>query len=185
VTLDATADGHQLRTDRLLLRPWRDDDLEPYAALNADPRVREFFPGLLSREKSDAMVARSRAHFAARGFGEWAVEVTGGAPFIGAVGLVVVEFEAPFAPAVEIGWRLAAQHWGQGYATEAARAALAFGFERLALGEIVAMTTVANRRSRRVMEKLGMQRAPADDFLHPLVPAGHLIQPHVLYRLKR
>jgi RimJ/RimL family protein N-acetyltransferase len=175
----------EIRTARLRLRCWRDEDFEPSAAMNADPRVMEFFPSVISREESRIHFARARARMAERGYGLWPVEVIGGAPFIGMVGLSNPEFLAPFLPAVEIGWRLAVEHWGHGYATEAARAALAFGFERLALPEIVAFTTVANGRSRRVMEKLGMRRSPGDDFLHPLLPDGHALRPHVLYRIRR
>lgn len=175
----------EIRTARLRLRPWRDEDFEPSAAMLADPRVMEFYPSVISREESRGHFARARARMAERGYGFWPVEVIGGAPFIGMVGLSDPDFRAHFLPAVEIGWRLVAEHWGHGYATEAARAALAFGFERLALPEIVAFTTVANTRSRRVMDKLGMRRAPGDDFLHPLLPEGHPLRPHVLYRLAR
>ena len=175
----------EIRTPRLRIRSWRDDDFEPYAAMNADPRVMEFFPGVVSRDESRVRFERGRARMAERGYGAWPVEVVGGEPFIGMVALADPDFEAPFMPAVEIGWRLAAEHWGQGYATEAARATLAFGFERLALPEIVSFTTVANVRSRRVMEKIGMRHSPGDDFLHPSIPEGHPLQPHVLYRLRR
>ena len=178
-------DRFEIRTPRLLIRSWRDEDFEPSAAMNADPRVMEFFPSVLSREESRVRFARARARIAERGYGFWPVEVVGGAPFIGMVGLGDPDFEAHFQPAVEIGWRLAAAHWGYGYATEAARAALAYGFERLALPEIVSFTTVANVRSRRVMEKLGMVRSPDEDFQHPLIAEGHPLRPHVLYRLSR
>ena len=175
----------EIRTPRLRVRPWRDDDFESYAAMNADPRVMEFFPSVLSREESQARFALGHARMAEHGYGLWPVEVIGGAPFIGIVGLTNPDFSAPFLPAVEVGWRLAAEHWGRGYATEAARAVLAYGFEHMALSEIVSFTTVANVRSRRVMDKLGMRRSPADDFLHPKIPDGHPQQPHVLYRLPR
>ena len=175
----------EIRTPRLRVRSWRDDDFEAYAAMMADPRVMEFYPSVLSREESRARFALGQARMAEHGYGFWAVEVIGGAPFIGLVGLANPDFSAPFLPAVEVGWRLAAPHWGQGYATEAARAVLAYGFERLALSEIVAFTTVANVRSRRVMDKLGMRRLPDEDFLHPQIPDGHPLQPHVLYRLPR
>ena len=140
-----------LTTDRLLLRRWRDDDREPFAALNADPVVMEFFPSTLTRAASDALVDRIEQHFDEHGFGLWAVEVTAGAPFIGFVGLSVVPFDAHFTPAVEVGWRLAREHWGRGYATEGARAALAFAFGDIGLAEVVSFTAVANRRSRAVM----------------------------------
>jgi RimJ/RimL family protein N-acetyltransferase len=172
-------------TFRLLLRPWRDEDLPAFAAMNADPRVMEFFPRPLDRAESDARAARIRDHFARHGFGLWAVEVPGVADFIGFVGLSVPDFEMPFMPCVEVGWRLAHEHWGQGYATEAARAALDFGFRRLALDEIVSFTVPANRRSRGVMERIGMTRTPADDFDHPALPEGHPLRRHVLYRAIR
>jgi RimJ/RimL family protein N-acetyltransferase len=170
-------------TSRLLLRPWRDDDLEPYAALNADPRVREFFPSLQTYEESADSMRYIRNHFEDRGFGLWAVEVVGGAGFVGFIGLSVPAFDAPFMPCVELGYRLAFEHWGKGYATEGARAAVASGFMTFGLEEIVAMTTVSNRRSRRVMERLGMSRNPADDFDHPNIAEGHPLRRHVLYRL--
>ena len=178
-------EAFEIRTARLRIRSWRDEDIEPHAAMNADPRVMEFFPSVMSWEESTAGLARARERIAERGFSFWPIEVVGGASFIGMAGLSVPSFEAPFMPAVEIGWRLVADHWGQGYATEAARGVLAFGFRRLVLPEIVAFTTVANVRSRRVMEKLGMRHAPEDDFLHPAIPEGHPLQSHVLYRLAR
>lgn len=174
-----------LRTDRLLLRRWRDEDLAPFAALNADPVVMEHFPALLTRAESDDMVARIEATFEAEGYGLWAVEVTATGRFAGFIGLWPATFDAPFTPAVEVGWRLAHEHWGHGYAPEGARAALDEGFRHLGLEEVVSMTTVANDRSRRVMEKLGMTRDPVDDFEHPKVPVGHPVRPHVLYRLTR
>jgi RimJ/RimL family protein N-acetyltransferase len=178
-------EAFEIRTARLRIRSWRDEDIEPHAAMNADPRVMEFFPSVMSPEESAAALARARARIAERGFSFWPVEVVGGASFIGMAGLSIPSFPAPFMPAVEIGWRLIADHWGKGYATEAARAVLAHGFDRLGLPEIVAFTTVANARSRRVMEKLGMRHAPEDDFLHPAIPEGHPQRPHVLYRLAR
>jgi len=174
-----------IATPRLRLRAWRDEDLPAFAALNADPRVMEHFPAALDRAESDRMAARIREHLAARGFGLWAVEVPGEAAFIGFVGLAVPRFEAHFCPCVEIGWRLAAAHWGRGYATEAASAALDHGFGQLGLAEIVAFTVPANLRSRRVMDRLGMRHAPADDFEHPALPEHHPLRPHVLYRLSR
>jgi RimJ/RimL family protein N-acetyltransferase len=174
-----------LTTPRLWLRAWREDDLAPFAALNADLRVMEFMPRPLDRAESDALAARIRDHFARHGFGLWAVEAPGVAGFLGFVGLSVPSFHAPFMPCVEIGWRLGHEHWGRGYATEAAGAALAFGFGDLALDEIVSFTVPANQRSRRVMERLGMSRSAADDFEHPGIPEGHSLRPHVLYRLRR
>lgn len=175
----------ELRTERLRLRRWSDADLEPFAALNADPVVMEHFPAPLTRAESDELVARIESTFDDEEVGLWAVEVTATGRFTGFTGLWPATFEAPFTPAVEVGWRLAREHWGQGYAPEAARASIADGFERLGLDEIVSMTAVGNDRSRRVMEKLGMTRDPADDFEHPKVPVGHHLRRHVLYRLTR
>jgi RimJ/RimL family protein N-acetyltransferase len=174
-----------IQTLRLRLRLWRDEDLPAFAALNADPKVMEFLSRPLDRGASDALAARIRDHFARRDFGLWAVEVPGVADFIGFVGLSVPAFEAPLTPCVEVGWRLAHEHWGQGYATEAAGAALAFGFRHLGLEEIVSFTVPANRRSRGVMERIGMTRTPADDFDHPALPEGHPLRRHVLYRAIR
>jgi len=175
----------ELQTERLRLRRWRTSDLEPFAALNADPRVMEHFPSTLSREESDAYAARIIAQGDALGFGLWAAEIPGVTPFAGFVGLSVPGFEAHFTPCVEIGWRLAAEYWGRGYATEAARAALAFGFDAVGLDEIVSITTPGNQRSRRVMERIGLTRDAEDDFDHPLLPAGHPLRRHVLYRRRR
>jgi RimJ/RimL family protein N-acetyltransferase len=174
-----------LTTSRLLLRPWRDDDLEPFAALNADPRVMEYFPATLDRTESDANAARIRTYFAQHGYGLWGVEELGGAPFIGYVGLSTPRFEAPFMPAIEIGWRLGFAHWGKGYAREAAYAALDFGFGTLNLNQIVSFTTTANQRSRRVMEAIGMNWSAREDFDHPMLPEAHPLRRHVLYRITR
>ena len=174
-----------VRTRRLLLRAWRPADLAPFAALNADPEVMRHFPAPLSPEESDRLAERIGAALDGQGWGLWAVEVTGGAPFIGFVGLSRPGFEAHFTPAVEVGWRLAREHWGRGYATEAARAALEVGFGRVGLEQVVSFTTVANRRSRQVMERLGMRRDPTEDFEHPSLPPGHPMCRHVLYRLSR
>jgi len=174
-----------LRTDRLLLRQWRADDREPFAALNADPETMRYFPAPPSRVESDALAERAHRQIEAEGWGLWAVEVAGGASFIGFVGLARPGFEEHFTPAVEVGWRLAREHWGRGYATEAGRAAVAFGFEELGLDEIVSFTSRLNEPSWRVMVRLGMSHDPADDFDHPRVPAGSPLRPHVLYRLSR
>ncbi len=174
----------RLVTDRLLLRRWRAEDRRPFAALNADPLVTEFLPGPLTQAESDALIDRSEESFERNGFGLWAVEVARVEPLIGFIGLDRVSFPSPFTPAVEIGWRLAADHSRKGYATEGGRATLDFAFGRLGLDEIVALTAVANQRSRRVMERLGMNHRPDDDFDHPLLPSGHPLQRHVLYRLR-
>jgi len=174
----------ELRTSRLVLRRWRDSDRAPYAALNADPVVMEHLPALLSREESDAHVGVIEASFEQEGVGLWAVEVPGVADFIGFVGLMVPAFDAHFTPAVEVGWRLARPQWGQGFATEAARAAMTDGFTRVGAEEIVSFTTPRNERSWRVMERLGMHRDPADDFDHPKLAEGHPLRRHVLYRVR-
>ncbi len=173
-----------IRTERLILRDWGDADLPAFARLNADPRVAEFLPSVLTRKESDAMAARIRSGIGENGFGLWAVEVPEVTPFVGFVGLQAAQFEAHFTPCIEVGWRLAVEHWNRGYATEAARAAVAFGFDELGFDEIVALTVPQNRASRRVMEKLGMVHRPEDDFDHPRVPTGHPLSRHVLYRLK-
>jgi ribosomal-protein-alanine N-acetyltransferase len=173
-----------LRTPRLLLRDWRDDDLDAFAALATDRLVmRHLRP--LDRAGSDALAVGIRRHCAEHGFGMWAVELPGRAPFIGFVGLIHVPPEMPCAPAIEIGWRLASAHWGHGYATEAATAARDAGFEQFGFGEIVAYTRPANVRSERVMQRLGMTHDPADDFDHPRIPVGDRLSRHVLYRLRR
>lgn len=164
-----------------MLRRWRPSDLVPFAALNADPEVMEHLHGLMTREESDAFVDRIEAHWRERGFGLWAVEVLDEAELIGYVGLA----EHPFMPTPEIGWRLARKFWGRGLATEAARAALADGFERVGLTEVVSFTIPANVRSTRVMERLGMTHDPKDDFDHPRFPPGHRLSRHVLYRIDR
>lgn len=168
-----------------MLRPWRDEDVAPFAEMNGDPRVMEHFPAPLSPAQSDALLQRIRAQFTEHGFGLWALEVAGGPPFIGFAGLSRPSFDAPFTPCVEIGWRLSYPHWGRGYATEAAQAALGFGFEEIGLPEIVSFTARQNVRSVRVMQKLGMHHDPGDDFDHPLLPEGHPLRRHVLYRIDR
>jgi RimJ/RimL family protein N-acetyltransferase len=174
----------ELRTERLLLRRWRASDLEPFAAMNADAAVMEHFPAPLSAEQSDALVKRIERCFEERGYGLWAVEVLDEGVFAGFVGLEpVVDELLPFAPAVELGWRLAQPFWGRGIASETASAAVEFAFEQLALTDLVSYTAAINVRSRRVMERLGMRRDPAEDFVHPGLPARHQLAPHVLYRL--
>ncbi len=172
-----------LHTDRLLIRRWRESDLAPWAAMNADPEVRQHLGEPLSRERSDESVARFEADFDRRGYGWWAVEVRETGEFIGFAGLDEVDEEVPFT-GVEIGWRLARSAWGHGYATEAARAVLAFGFDTLRLPEILAVTTASNLRSQAVMTRLGMTRDPADDFDDPSAPEGPL-RPNVVFRLAR
>ena len=172
-------------TDRLHLRRWRFFDRAPFAALNADPEVMEHFPATLTEAESDAVVDRIRAQFDEHGFGLWALEIRGRGEFIGFTGLAVQTFDAPFNPSVEVGWRLTRSAWGNGYALEAARAAVADGFERLGLDEIVSMTATTNLRSQSVMQRLAMTCDAADDFEHPKVPEGSPLRRHVLHRLTR
>jgi RimJ/RimL family protein N-acetyltransferase len=169
-------------TKRLVLRQWRSLDRTPFAELNADPRVMEFFPSPLTREQSDAMADRCEALISERGWGFWAVELRTSGSFIGFVGLHIPAAQLPFSPCTEVGWRLAFDYWGYGFATEAAQAALRVGFEVLGLEEIVSFTTVANLKSRAVMERLGMKESGI--FEHPSVPAGSSLREHCLYRLR-
>lgn len=173
----------EFETSRLRLRQWREVDRYVFAALNADPRVMEFFPAPLSRAASDALMDRCQSLIAQRGYGLWAVELIETRELIGFVGLHVPAPDLPFSPCVEIGWRIAFQYWNKGFATEAADSVLRVGFECLGLHEIVSFTTVNNRRSRAVMERLGMQLT--DTFNHPHVPATNPLRPHCLYRLGR
>ena len=175
----------QLTTPRLTLLPWRDSDRLPFQAINADPRVMEFYPSTLTPQESDALIDRINLHFELHGHGPYAAEITETGAFIGYIGLYTPTFEAPFMPAVEIAWRLAADHWGRGLATEGARAVLHHAFRSLNLAHLVSFTVPANQRSRRVMEKLGMFHDPADDFDHPRMTPGHALQRHVLYRINR
>lgn len=170
-----------MRTERLLLRGWREEDRDAWAAMSADPAVMEFFPATLDRAAADAAFDRYSAALEERGWGLWAVERAG--VFLGFTGLNPVGFAADFAPATEIGWRLRRDAWGHGYASEAARAAMAYAFDDLGLTELVSLTAAINTRSRAVMERLGMIRDPTDDFDHPNVAEGSPLRRHVLYRL--
>jgi RimJ/RimL family protein N-acetyltransferase len=172
-------------TERLLLREWRDSDLEDFAAINADPAVMEFFPEPYTGERTRRFVERIRERWTELGYGLWAAERKDTGRFIGYVGLWPATFPAHFTPAVEVGWRLAADQWGHGYGTEGARAALTYGFDTLGLEEIVSFTSALNVRSVRVMERLGMRHDVAGDFEHPNVPQGHPTRAHVLYRIRR
>ena len=175
----------ELTTDRLLMRQWRESDREPFAALNADPAVMEHFPSPQTREQSDALIDRNSSAIDERGWGLWALEVRETGRFIGFTGLSVPSFEAHFMPAVEIGWRLAKEAWGNGYASEAARAALAHGFGPGGLDEIVSFTATPNVPSQRVMQRIGMVHDEPGDFDHPRIADGHRLQRHVLYRIDR
>lgn len=175
--------GLELRTERLVLRAWRESDLEPWAAMNRDPEIREHLGELLGRAESDAAVARMREEFAVRGYGWWAVESRETGEFLGRAGLDLVGEGLPYG-GIDVGWRLKRAAWGHGYATEAGRACLEFGFGVLGLAEIVASTTVRNVRSQAVMRRLGMTRDPADDFEDPGAPEGPL-RACVLHRMRR
>ena len=175
----------ELITQRLRLRSWRAADREPFAAMNADPVVMEFFPNRLTRKQSDDLVDRFEARLSEIGYCPWAAEEQESGAFIGFVGLNPVPHTLPCAPGVEVGWRLDRTFWGRGYATEAAAEAMRFGFEECELPEIVSFTAAVNRRSRRVMERLGMARDIDRGFDHPMIPAGDELRPHVLYRLSK
>jgi RimJ/RimL family protein N-acetyltransferase len=171
-----------LRTLRLLLREWREADCEPFAAISADPDVMAMLPKLPDRAASDAWIAETRAHWVEHGFGVWALEIPNKAELIGGVGFHIAPFPASFPPIV-IAWRLARPYWGLGYAFEAARAVIDDSFGRLGFNEIVGYTTIVNRRSLALMERLGMSRDPRDDFDHPDCPEGHPLRKHVVYRI--
>jgi RimJ/RimL family protein N-acetyltransferase len=174
-----------LKTSRLILRRWKDSDLEPFAALNADPIVMAHFPKTSTLDETKGMIERIESRFSENGFGLWAAEIISTQEFIGFIGLQRPPFEAHFTPCVEIGWRLAKQFWGKGYAPEAASAALQYGFECILLDEIVAITTTTNLNSMRVMQKIGMKTNPEENFPHPWVEDGHRLQEHVLYRISK
>jgi RimJ/RimL family protein N-acetyltransferase len=174
-----------LKTERLILREWNATDREPFARMNADARVMEYLGERMSRERSDEVADRIEAHFRAHGFGLCAAELAEGGEFIGFIGLAVPTFEAAFTPCVEIGWRLAAEYWGAGLATEGGREIVRYAFEELGLPELVSLTAIRNERSRRVMTKLGMRHDAAENFDHPRVPVGDPLRRHVLYRLRR
>ena len=173
----------RLETARLTLRGFTAPDRHPFAAMNQDPEVMAFMSRRLDRSASNLFMERIREHWDAQGFGLWALERRSDGAFLGFAGLSVPAFEAPFMPAVEVGWRLVKEAWGHGYATEAGSAALNFGFTGLGLREIVSFTAVGNDRSRRVMERIGMTHDPRDDFDYPFVPPGHAVHRQVLYRL--
>jgi len=173
-----------IKTKRLILRPWREEDFEPFAELNADWRVMEYFPLILSREESDKLALQISTKIKEQGWGFWAVSVPGVTDFIGFIGLSAPSFNAHFTPAVEVGWRLAYDYWGRGYATEGAKAAIKYGFEKLGLEEIVSFTAEQNHRSISVMKRIGMHHDPSDDFDHPNLPKGNRLCRHVLYRIQ-
>jgi ribosomal-protein-alanine N-acetyltransferase len=173
-----------IQTERLLLRRWKGEDREPFYRLNSDLLVMEFMPACLTRPESDQLFERIEEHFRKHEFGLYAAELHENQSFIGYVGLAVPSFEASFTPCVEIGWRLSADHWGHGLATEGARVVVKHAFGEVGLDEIVSFTVPGNARSRRVMEKIGMTHDASEDFDHPNLPEGHPLRRHVLYRLR-
>jgi len=175
----------EIQTERLRLRQWVVADREPFAAMNANPQVMEFFPSLLSRSESDAFSERIESHIEKTGFGLWAAEIPKVTPFAGFIGLAIPRFEAHFTPCIEIGWRLSPDYWTHGYTTEGARAVLMFAFNELKLDEIISFTAPKNLSSRRVMEKIGMTRNAADDFDYPTISATNPLRRQVLYRINR
>ena len=174
----------EFNSERLHIRQWQASDFEPFARINADPKVMEYFPNLLTRLESDALAERIQSLITNRGWGFWAVEIKYSQEFIGFVGLHVPTTILPFSPCVEVGWRLDSTHWGKGYATEAAAEAIQFGLDRLGLAEIVSFTALKNYRSQNVMKKLGMKKT-AETFEHPDIPLGHTLREHCLYKLSR
>lgn len=183
--MDVVISDYAIKTERLILRPWREEDLEPFAQLNADPRVMEYFPSVKSYEETSEEFGLIRGGFETIGWGFWAASLIESGQFIGFIGLKNVGFTANFTPAVEIGWRLAHEYWGRGYATEGAKASLKYGFETLQLDEIVSFTPTQNKRSQNVMQKIGMTHYPEKDFDHPRLSEGHWLRRHVLYQIKQ
>lgn len=173
----------EIQTARLWLRQWKQEDLQPFAAMSLDAQVMEYFPSTLDTKESEAIALKCQSLIQEQGWGFWAVELKENQQFIGFIGLHRPTAALPFSPCVEVGWRLARPYWGQGYATEGAKASLHFGFSTLGLSEIVAFTSVLNFKSMNVMRKLGMDRAEL--FNHPDIPSDHKLYPHVLYRLPR
>lgn len=173
-----------IKTERLLLRQWKESDFEPFAAINADPEVMAFYPSILSTEQSHEMAKLFQGLIEQKGWGFWAVERLSDQAFIGFVGLHEPRYDLPVTPCVEIGWRLSKDAWGKGYATEAAKAALDFAFNELNLKQVYSFTTVSNMRSRSVMEKIGMNNTQ-ENFEHPIIPEGHSLREHVLYKISR
>jgi len=175
----------EIRTKRLILRRWREEDFARHAALHADPKVRRFFVGTMTVEEGEADARLHAENFERHGFDQWVIELPGEAAFIGVAGLRRIQRDMPFRPLVDVGWHFLPAYWGKGYATETACAALHDVFARTDLQEVVAYTSRLNKPSQRVMQRLGMTHDPAEDFPHPKIPAGHSLQMHVLYRLSR
>ena len=173
-----------ITTERLILRQWRASDLEPWVAMNADPEVMHYFPATLSREEAEAAMVRAQAGIEEHGFGAWAMERRDDGAFLGFTGLMRLKDDNPLYPGVETGWRLARHAWGQGYASEAAKASLKYGFEQLGLDSIVAFTATTNLQSQAVMIRIGMTRREDLDFDHPSLPKGHPLERHVVWKAR-
>ncbi len=178
-----TQSEFSIKTHRLIIRPWRDQDLEPFSAMNQDKEVMRFTPGLLTIEESNNQIAARRKEFENLGFCLWACELKSTGEFIGSVGLTIHDFKAHFTPAVGVGWKLVRNHWGKGYAIEAAAFVLQWAFSKQKLPEIVSITSLLNKKSIRIMEKLGMTHESKDDFYHPRVSKEHFFSRQVLYRM--
>ena len=174
-----------LETDRLILRTWHDEDLQPMLAINQDPKVMEYFPELQDLEATKKLIVRINSHFEKYGYTVYATERKDSGEFIGFIGLFTPEFESHFTPSTEIGWRLSSNHWGQGFATEGAKAVLDYAFRELKMPEIVSFTAAGNAKSIRVMQKIGLQHNETDDFDHPKLDDESPLKRHVLYRLSR
>lgn len=172
-----------ISTSRLLLRLWKEGDIDAYYQINQNPDVLEFLPGALTRTEVKNFMARQNQQFVERGFALWAAELKETSDLIGFIGLNYFDYPVHFSPAVEIGWRLSSSFWGKGYATEGARKVIEFGFHQCHLQEIVAFTVPKNIRSQRVMEKIGMVQDMNGDFFHPKLPRKHRLAKHVLYRI--
>lgn len=174
----------ELSTDRLLLRQWKEEDFPLFAKMNSDPVVMEYYPSILSEDESNAMARKLRALISERSWGFWAVETIKENTFIGFVGLHEPTYDLPVTPCIEVGWRLGKEWWGNGYATEAARESLRFAFEELGLGEVYSFTSVSNKKSWSVMERLNMSNT-GNNFEHPIIPEGHALREHVLYKITK
>lgn len=172
-------------TERLILRTWKPEDATAYFLINQDPKVIEFLRGPLTMQDVNDFIPAANRHQEQHGFTLWAAELKSTGELIGWIGLNSIVTGLPFTPTVEIGWRLGSQYWGNGYATEGAKAALAYGFEKCRLQEITSFTVPANKRSIRVMEKIGMRYDPEGDFAHPKLPADHRLSHHILYRTRK
>ena len=175
----------QIETERLLLRAWRAEDIEPYYQINQDAKVIEYLRGALSLNEAEQFINKTNGHLEQRGYTLWAVELKSTAELLGFIGLNYADWEAAFTPAVEIGWRLGSQYWGKGYATEGARACLDFAFNQVGLDEVVSFTVPMNKKSIAVMERIGMRRDMAGDFCHPKLALDHPLSKHILYRISR